>query len=82
MASPNSKTLSIISRSPLSMEPLASPRSTIMRISSSVTASSWASTFMCSSRSTPLVEADSSHTTGRTTAAMAETTPAEILATW
>ena len=46
-----------------------------MRISSSVTGSSSASTFMCSRRSTPLVEADRSQITGRITKATADTTP-------
>ena len=71
----NSKMFSISSFSEDSMAPRSSPRSTIMRISSSLT--SWLSALgsMPSSRSTPLVDLDSSQITGRNTAATADTAP-------
>ena len=81
VVSPNSNTLSIHSPSTSSMVPRSSPRSTIMRISSSVTASSSPSVFMCSSFSTEFVEKDRNHTTGRITVAIAETTPQDSRAT-
>ena len=64
------------------MVPFWPPRSIIMRISSSVTVSSSASTFRRSSFSMPLVETDSSQITGRITVATAFTTPLVKHATW
>ena len=61
------------------MVPRAWPRSTIMRISSSVTDSSSGWVERRSNFKSPLVEADSSHTAGRAAAAM--TTPQESFAT-
>ena len=81
MDSPKSNTLSIHSPSSRSMVPRASPRSTIMRISSSVTVSSSALVLRRMSLSRPLVDTDSSHTAGRRMAAMPRTTPQEIFAT-
>ena len=72
--SEKSNTLCSSSFSSSLIEPLSLPRSIIMRISSSVTCSSSTSVLMRSRRSTPLVDRDSSFTTGLAMVAMAETT--------
>ena len=77
----NSKIFSINSFSEDSMAPRSSPRSTIMRISSSLTSSSSALGSMWSRRSTPLVDLDSSQITGRKTTATAATAPTVARAT-
>ena len=64
-----------------SMVPRSSPRSTIMRISSSLTSSSSALGSMWSKRSTPLVDLLNSQITGRNTVATAQTAPTVARAT-
>ena len=71
----NSKMLSMSSFSLDSIAPRSSPRSTIMRISSSLTSSSSALGSMCSRRNTPFVDLESSQMTGRNTVATLVTAP-------
>ena len=73
--SSNSKTFWMKARSSVSMAPFSQPTSTVMRISSSLMASSSFVGSMPSRRSTALVETVSSQTTGAQSLAMAHTRP-------